>query len=183
MNQQMDLLYLENTGHVLAAFTRVGEPKEPEASADVFTGDKLLVNGLGDPTDYTDFNSRPPFQIPSALVSLFRGYLDESELKQPRNLCMDVTKSPPTVGTASGEFPTFRPSDGMITIDHAAPAELAVTVIIEGQTLQDPVVAPPAKITANTTSCPVSVGALSTGKYYALVFVQTWPVSVTPFDV
>src|SRR5436853_7874525 len=57
MNQQMNLIYAADTGHVLALFTRNAEPSQPDKKPDVFVGDGLHVRGAGDSSHYADFET------------------------------------------------------------------------------------------------------------------------------
>src|SRR5260370_13612997 len=52
MNPEMNLLYLKSTGHVLAAFTRSGEPDKAETTADAFVGAGLHLRAFGSPSKY-----------------------------------------------------------------------------------------------------------------------------------
>jgi hypothetical protein len=185
MSTQAELLYLKTTGHVLSVFTRVGETKDPEKDSSVFTGDSLLVNGLGDPgaavADWAAFNQRPKFLIPGDQISLFRADLDPSVLAQPRSLCLVNLNSSPSVQAVSSAPPKVDTSSAAISLHDPVPSDLSLVVVIEGQ--HDPIVIPKTMTNSGTPSGSVTLPPLAPGDYFAVVFLATYPISVKLFTV
>jgi hypothetical protein len=184
MSGQMDLLYLTATGHVLSAFTRAGEPKNLEKTATTFSGDSLLINGLGDPTA-ANFNSRPNFVVPGEQVSLFRKELDPGLLAQPRNLCLINLPSSPTLQTTRANPPSpsgTPPSTISLPAGETASTDLQVVILVEGQNLTEPVLLP-SKIVGGQSSVSVIFPTLAPGNYFAVFLVATYPIIVAPFSV
>jgi len=188
MTVQADLLYMKSTGHVLSAFTRVGEPKDLEKDATLFAGEGLPANGLGNPgtAPFTDFNTRT-LVIPPEQINLFRGDIDPHLLLQPRNLCLtDLDASPNVqpIGNAAATVPApgGAPPALTITIPAAATSDIPVIIVVEGPNLQDPLVIS-TKIAATQASVSESFSTLGSGQYYVVVFIAKYPIAVRPFTV
>ena len=185
MSAQMDLLYLKTTGHVLGGFTRVGEPKKLETTATAFTGDSLLVNGIGD-SSVANFNQRPKLIIPGDQIGLFRADLDPGLLAQPRNFGLINRDTVPALQPNSSKRPSATaPPNSTISLPGAevAARDLQVTVVLEGQSLGDPVVLPPTVIPSTKSSCNVTFPSVAPGTYFLLIFVETYSIEASEFNI
>jgi hypothetical protein len=192
MNPQMDVLYLKDLGHVLAAFTRVSEPDQIEASAMAFIGDGLHLRGLGTPANYApsatnaDFNTQD-FVVPPSHIALTRVDLNPSQLAAPRDQYVTISNTPPTVSLFANSPPVIAISPLKITLAHAIATDTPFLILIEGQALGSPIEQPctfPAGPAGSTfTPNLPAVSTLSPGTYYAVVFVPAYPIDVHFFTV
>jgi hypothetical protein len=182
MKPQMNLLYLNTTGHVLSGFTRRAEPNAVNNSVESFVGDGLLVNGFGFP-DVTQ-----AFVIPLSQIDLFRTDLDLGLMVHLRNLFLtDPDGSPklqlisnsPLTPSATNKEPI------VIKLPDKAIADITVLVLVQptGQTLPSPSAIIPAKIRAATKEVSLNVPGLDAGHYDALIFVAGYPVNGIKFEV
>jgi hypothetical protein len=184
MKPQMNLLYLNATGHVLSGFTRIAEPDDLEKTAEPFVGDGLLVNGLGSPGAIL-----PSFVITLPEISLFRTDLDLNRMVQLRNLWLVNPDSSPKLQSLSAPrlvivAPPSQPIKISLPPGEKATSDIAVLVLVQpnGQRLASPVTIR-AKIQASNSEVSVNVPGLANGTYDAVIFVAGYPVDGTHFNV
>jgi hypothetical protein len=177
MNPQMDVLYLKDLGHVLAAFTRASEPDQIETSAALFVGDGLHLRGL-------EKLEAEDFLIPATQIEMLRTNLDTLPLRTPRNYCVQSGNPPLLEFTQSF---TAAPTPTAVTLTAVMPATFAagtkVQVLIEGASLGSPLVLTPPPTSASAPTIPIPVPTLASGTYYALVFVPLYPIMAASFTV
>src|SRR5882672_12186316 len=109
MTQEVNLLYIKSTGHVIAAFTRNGEPAKPETTADAFVGDGLHLRGFGESPDFysqKDFNDAD-MVIPAAQVGIFRTGYDSTILNAPFTWQLINLDATPTLSKFNNAKPTL----------------------------------------------------------------------------
>jgi hypothetical protein len=188
MTPQMDVLYVKDLGHVLAAFTRVSEPDQLEASAAPFLTTGLNVRGLGNPAGYpspSDFNSQT-FVVPPGRIALARVALNSAQLAAPRELTVTISASSPPTATS---FPNTAPptiTTGPLKVTLAQPAAAATPflILLDGPSLDTPIEQPcmfPQGAGDFTPTLP-AISALSAGvTYYAIVFFPSYPIAVHNF--
>jgi hypothetical protein len=188
MTPQMDVLYVKDLGHVLAAFTRVSEPDQLEASAAAFLTTGLYVRGLGNPAGYpspSDFNSQN-FLVPPDRIALARVALNSAQLAAPRALTVTISpSSPPTVSSFPSIAPlTITTGPLKVTLAQPAAADTPFLILLDGPSLDTPIEQPcifPQGALDFTPTLP-AISTLSGGvTYYAIVFVPNYPVSVHNF--
>jgi hypothetical protein len=187
MTPQMDVLYVKDLGHVLAAFTRVSEPDQLEASAAPFLTTGLNVRGLGDPAGYlspTDFNSQT-FVVPPDRIALARVALNSAQLAAPRDLTMTISPtSPPTVSSFPSTAPPTITTGPKVTLTQPAAADTPFLILLDGPSLDTPIEQPCIfpKGAVDFTPTLSAISTLSTGvTYYAIVFVPSYPIAVHNF--
>jgi hypothetical protein len=194
MNPEMNLLYLKSSGHVLAAFTRSGEPDTGEKLADAFVGDGLHVRGLGVVNHYAstaDFNLQD-FVIPKTDIGVFRTALDNSVLRSPRDSYLTSLDASPALNTmvnpslvlAPAPAPATLPYTSTFTVVLSPPSDKDFPVLVyfvpqsPGQIISKPMV-----LGKSTPSLTLPTPDVGSGSYYALIFVATYPLEVVPFKV
>lgn len=188
MTPQMDVLYVKDLGQVLAAFTRVSEPDQLEASAAAFLTTGLYVRGLGDPAGYPspgDFNSQN-FLVPPDRIALARVALNSAQLAAPRTLTVTIS---PTSPPAASSFPSIAPltiTTGplKVTLAQPAAADTPFLILLGGPSLDTPIEQPCIfpKGVVDFTPTLSALSALSAGvTYYAIVFVPGYPIAVQNF--
>jgi hypothetical protein len=204
MNPQMNLLYLKKTGHVLATFTRSGEPGTSEKTADAFVGDGLHLRGLGDPTKYStldDFNNHQDFIVPNTEIAIFRTDNQGLVVISPQSSFLTNLDSTPSLQTISKGPLTSSPATIVnvpptpnvvptypisIKLPAAVSTDTHVFILIEGPSLAQPLPIPfppiPAAASGTAQQLP-PLPTLGPGAYYALVFAEAYPLCVVPFKV
>jgi hypothetical protein len=180
MNPQMGILYLSDTNHVLASFTRSAEPLQPDKIPDPFIGDGLHVRVAGPPTTVAGFDTLD-LVVTSANLRFTEAALDSRALAAPRDYFVDN----------SLRLNTF--SAGPITIQPAAPSPTF--------TIKAPV--PPAKLqfvllvqswapgSTQYLSSPLSaagdgnvnLSTLPSGNYHILICVPDYPIVLREITV
>jgi hypothetical protein len=197
MSSEMNLLYLKPTGHVLAGFTRSGEPARAETTADGFVGDGLHLRGFGDKDRYadpSDFNSAD-LVVPAAQIGVFRMTLDMTILGAPsasQVTNLDTTPKVQPFSNASPSLPAAPPplpnppmtvtltpavsgsADAIFVFIPPSPA----VPITKPLTISSPIGAP----SNQAVTVPVPSG-LASGEYYCLIFITGYPACVLPFQV
>jgi hypothetical protein len=171
MNALMALLYLGDTNHVLASFTRGAEPVQPDTAPDAFVGDGLHVRVGVDPTK-PGFASLD-FVIPAAHLKFAEAGLDALVIKGPRNYGVDSNKQP--VLFSSGSL-TLTLAASKITIPVVTTGATTCAVLIQpwigGATLyQNPA------LTAAAVTI-VDFSTLPSGNYHVLVCVPGYPTTL-----
>jgi hypothetical protein len=179
MTSQMDILYLNDTGHVLAGFTRAAEPDQIEAGAGAFVGDGLHLRGVTTDQD---------FLVPAAQIGLLRTGLDASVLRDPRRWFWNLAATPPALVLGSNQSltATANVAGTTVTIAPGAGSFAAGTIVrmlIEGPSLGSPLQVSVPPIAAGLPSIPIPVPALASDSYYAIVFVPLYPITATQFAV
>jgi hypothetical protein len=188
MNQpQMDLLYLSDTGHILALFTRAGGPPQLEKVPDAFVGAGFHVRGLEAPphiAPFTDYNNED-FVIPSNHLAFLSADLSQSVVSAPRDSYVDATnnnKLQPLQSTgASVTSPVVLPTLA-ITLAATPTSILNYLVLIAQESQGTPALPITGSINASTTAS-VTIPTLAPGNYFALVFIETYSAQVIPFTV
>jgi hypothetical protein len=183
----MDVLYVKDLGHVLAAFTRVSEPDQLEASAAAFLATGLYVRGLGDPAGYpsaSDFNSQD-FVVPPDRIALARVALNSAQLAAPRDLMVTITATPATVSSFPNPTPpTIATGPLKVTLAQPAAADTPFLILLDGPSLDTPIEQPcifPHGVIDFVPPLP-AISTLSAGvTYYAIVFVPSYPIAVQNF--
>jgi len=185
MTSQMNLLYLSDTGHILALFTRSAQPAQLEKAPDDFAGSGLHVRGLGDFTSsafgtLSDFNNLDVV-IPLNRLALSAADVDPIVMMAPRLSYIDSNKQiqPATI---TGQSAAVAPPTITITVTAAPSADLAILVLIDGPSLSAPHPIS-GKMPATQTTTIVNLPILSTGSYYALVFIETYSAIVQSFSI
>jgi hypothetical protein len=180
-NPQMDVLYIQNLGHVLGIFTRNSEPAQIEKDASAFIGDGLHLRGS------PPFPPTPPFVvgqdlvIPPALIGIFRTARNWRQIFQPFTLYVSGLPSAPALQTFSGSAPglSFSSPNLVITV---APGNAGNILVMALDTAGGPPVQFNAQITAAQTTVNVPMTGLVSGDTYnAFVFVPTLPIAITNF--
>jgi len=190
MTSQMDLLYLKSTGHVLATFTRSGEPATLETTADAFVGDGLHLRGFGDESKYPsvkDFNEADLI-VPGSEVGIFRTACDASVLRDPADSILANLSATPTLETilSTSDVDTATPP-GIILKPPVLGATNALFVFtssnLANSIAQSSTVNAPSSASSSQTVDITPPSSLVSGQYYCLIFVAGYPPCVAPFTV
>jgi hypothetical protein len=171
MNALMALLYLGDTNHVLASFTRGAEPVQPDTAPDAFVGDGLHVRVGADPTS-AGFASLD-FVVPAAHLKFAEAGLDALVIKGPRNYGVDSNKQP--ILFSSGSLVLTKVA-AKITIPAVTTGATTCAVLIQpwtgGATLyQNPALTPAAATILDLSTLP-------SGNYHVLVCVPGYPLAL-----
>jgi len=198
MTQEINLLYIKSTGHVIAAFTRNGEPDKPEATADAFVGDGLHLRGFGESADFysqKDFNDAD-LVIPAAQVGIFRTSYDSTILTAPftwQLINLDTTPTLSKFNNAKPSLPTtpVTPTANptlTLTLTGSVIATTNVLFVLVSPSPADPT-ATPSKVdppSPTDPNQPIDIplpASLASGEYYSIVFLAGYPACVLPFQV
>jgi hypothetical protein len=172
MNPQMGILYLSDTGHVLASFTRSAEPLNPESAPDQFVGQGLHVRVAGKPSD-PDFDSLD-FEILSANLKFTEIALDLGVLANPRDYYVDSSSR---ANAFTGGAVTLTPGGGKFTVTvPAVPASPSRFVILVQSSTQSGTHYLSPQLSTTSVNTNVDLSALASGKYHVLVCVPGYPV-------
>lgn len=197
MSSEMNLLYVKPTGHVLAGFTRSGEPGTAETTADGFVGDSLRLRGFGHKDRYanlTDFNSAD-LVVPAAQIGVFRTTLDMTILSTPSASQVTNLDTTPKVQPFSNVSPSLPPAPPPLPNPplkvNLSPSVLgptdAIFVLISpspAPPVSKPLTITPPSIPASNQDVTVPLPAgLASGEYYCLIFITGYPACVLPFQV
>ena len=176
---QMDVLYMQNYGHVLGIFTRDAEPSQMEATADSFVGDGFHLRGL-------PLSPPQDFLVPASFIAVFRAPLDPSQLSIPLTLCVSPppTVTPPSPPTSAVPFSGAAGTLGVtvspyytLTLAGGFASATNVLVLIEGGGTQYYVAW---TIPAGSTSpVNISLPPLPHGTYYLVAFVPGFPITAS----
>jgi hypothetical protein len=198
MTQEMNLLYIKSTGHVIAAFTRNGETTQPETKADAFVGGGLHLRGFGDAKDFysqKDFNEAD-LAIPATEIGIFRTGYDNTILNAPftwQLINLDTTPALSKFNNAKPSLPTTpvtpAPNPTLILkLTGSVIATTKVLFVLVAPSPADPTatpskVDPPSPTQANQTMHIPLPASLASGEYYSLVFLAGYPACVLPFKI
>ncbi|HLK05678.1 MAG TPA: hypothetical protein VKT53_14665 [Candidatus Acidoferrum sp.] len=199
MNKELNLLYIKSTGHVIAAFTRSGEPTQPETAADAFVGDGFHLRGFGDVSEFysqSDFNSAD-LMIPASEIGIFRTSFDSTVLNAPFDSQMINLDTTPALGTFSNAKPappatlpvTPAPTQSLkVTLAGSLSGPTNATFILISPSPAAPIVKssliqPPNPSLPNQQIDIPLPASLSVGEYYALIFLAGYPACVLPFQI
>ncbi len=112
MTDKMTVLFVKDTGQVVAALTRAADP-EAKLTADLLVGDALVLRYIGDPTELgyglTDFPIEPDE------LDVLTPDLETAVLSSPRSFFVDGDKKVQPTNSISGVTPNF-PSTAQIQI-------------------------------------------------------------------
>jgi hypothetical protein len=190
MNPQMDVLYMQDLGHVLATFTRAAEPDQLETSASVFIGDGLHLRGLGTPADYNspdDYNVED-FVVAASHVALARFDLNPTQLAAPRGQVVAFQNNVLALTSYANPSPTLAKSAGpslKITLPSPVGGDTKFLLLVYGQALALPLECPAVIPGGAFTATPTfpALASLATGTYYAVAFVPDYPIAIQVFAV
>jgi hypothetical protein len=184
---QMDLLYMQAYGHVLAVFTRNAEPLQLESGVDGFVGSGgFILRGLALDPSAPDANTQQmEFAVPQEMIAVMRTV--QTPTGQPPSPQLTyVSPLPPgtpapqsfssgTISVSTGAAtPTITPSQ---TIASATPAQVLVFGP-NGLVPSMPWTIPAGSVNgvAINVTVPTSLNAGTT--YYLVAFVQNFPIAV-----
>lgn len=170
MTDKMTVLFVKDTGQVVAALTRAADP-EAKLTADLLVGEALVLRYIGDPTalayGFTDF------LIESDELDVLTPDLDTDVISSPRSFFVDSNQK----AVPSNSFTTVTPSfpnvtQILITLSVAVTPESKVRVeIVKLGTAERQVAT--AKIAAGGKLVDVNLRPLEpTTSYDVLTLVQ-----------
>jgi len=172
MNPQMNFLYLQATGHILAAFTRAGLPQQPETKPDSFVGAGLLVRGLEKTTDATVI-------MPAGQISILQTDLDPSKLRSFRSNYVTADKK--VLGLNGGSVTVPSSSGRMLSVTiPSSPLPLNtlnMLVSVQSSSLSSPFFSSQLS-PALTTTTIVDLSSLPSGAYTFFVAVTSFPLLI-----
>jgi hypothetical protein len=171
MTDKMTLLFIKQTGHILAAVTRGADPTGEISAEDLARGG-LLVRG---------FNGDTQFEVPSRELDVLTVDLEPALLLQPRAFVVDENQKVPVPvsgGTVNAvdlsvTQVTVTPSEGQV------PEDTKVWVQITGGDLTQPLIAT-GTVPTDGTAVALPLIPLNAGHYKVLTFVATLPPHVLP---
>jgi hypothetical protein len=189
-NPQINLIYVADTGHVLALFTRAAAPTQPEKQPDTFVGDGLHVRGIGDPVTYADdadFNT-VEFVVPAAKLKLLQTDFDPNPpntMTLGRDQYVDSNSnavSPFTSGHLTvaqvGTSPSFK-----ITLP-AIPTSPGNFVLLVQPTSASATTQYSTKpLSLSSVDNAVDLSALPSGNYHVLALVPLYPAMLVRIAV
>lgn len=120
MSEKMTLLFVKETGHIVAALTRAADP-EAELTTDLLAGEALLVRYFGNVQAIGYGNTE--FLIPPEELDVAITDLDDGVISNPRGFFVDDEKQPQPlnlVAAVSAATPLAQASQIRI---NAAPTE------------------------------------------------------------
>ena len=183
---KMTVLYVKDTGHVMAALTRVApaqwapvDPAAPDPSPEVLAlvGDTLPVRSFD---DLTSLALMPvAFAVPAERLAALTVALDEAQLFSPR-LCQVAggtkVQGPPVRPVAAGHTVSGNASTVIVTLSIAVvaeplPVQLYVPAVgtVDKQSFED--IFKPNTSTAGQITFPLRA-ALPTGTHHILVLIK-----------
>ncbi len=168
MNDKMTVLYVKQTGHVLAAVTRVAAP-DGKIVPDELAGSGLLVRGLG--------NNLQTFELPTPELDVQVVNLESNLLLRPWAYSFDdASKSVSLVTAAISATTVLTKTQVTVTLGQAVVATTAKLMIqIQGGSLAKPLIIkiPDTQIgTTTTTVINVPIVTLDDGDYQMVIFVS-----------
>jgi hypothetical protein len=159
MTDKITLLFVEHTGHVLAAVSRSADPTGPISAGELAAGG-LLVRGLRDQVQ---------FEVPSVQLAVLTLDLDPVVLLQPRAYAIVQEQAVPLPSTPAPTV-TLTAINVEVKLNDDAPAETKVWLQIEGGNLTAPVVTQ-GLISTGEKSVILPIEPLGLGTYDVLVLV------------
>jgi len=173
MSSQMGILYLADTNHVVAAFTRAAEPAQVETVPDSFVGAGYHIRPVPDST--VTSTDRADFVVSAKNLKFTEVVLDPAIVAAPRSYYMDTGTPPspqlisnPASGLpVSGASPITLPNDPIPSLPSYA---LLVQLSSSSPTQYS---SGPLNASANTT---VYLSSLPPGTYHVLLCVPGYPL-------
>ena len=170
MTDKMTVLYVKDTGHVVAALTRVADP-EALLTADLLVGEALMLRYIGDPIALAyGFTN---FLIESDELDMLTPDLDSGVTLSPRSFLIDGDKTIQPTNSSTSVVPNFpNTAQIRITVGAAVAQESKVRVeIVNFTTAERQVVTD--KIAAGATQIDVNLRPLELDKAHdVLTLVQ-----------
>jgi hypothetical protein len=172
MTDQMTLLFVKHTGHILAAVTRSADPMGKISAEDLARGG-LLVRG---------FNGDTQFEVPSRELDVLTVDLEPALLLQPRAFFVDENKKVlmPVPGGIENKVSEVKLSATDVTVTPlhgSVPEDTKVWVQITGGDLTQPLIAT-GTVPTGGTAVALPLIPLHAGLYDVLTFVATLPLLV-----
>jgi hypothetical protein len=170
MSDKMTVLFVKDTGHVLASLTRASDPEAP-LTPDVLAGDAFIVRYIGDPT--ASGYEESSFQFKPDQLDVLIPDLNAARLANPRGYFVDADKNVVPVNSVASVTPSF-PSTGQIrvTVPSALTQESKVWVqIVDPTTSEMQIVT--GKIAFAASQVDLNLSPLDSGTQYdVLALVQ-----------
>jgi len=158
MTDTMTVLFVNHSGHALAAVTRNAD--ESEISAQDLARDGLLVRF---------FPGNQRFEVPPAELAVVNADLDTALLLQPRAFSIDDGQ-PVQTPTAVVSNVTLTATNVTVALAAAVTEETKVWVQVDGGNLAEPRVAK-GSIAAGASSTVLQIVTLDPGTYFILTLV------------
>jgi len=167
MTDQMTVLFVKHTGHVLAVVTRNADPKG-KISAENLARGGLLVRGFT-ANAATNTTGNEQFKVLPEELDVMTVDLDSALLLQPRAFIIDDGQP---VQTPNVTVPNVSLSltNVTVTLGAAVTEETKVWVQVDGGNLAEPRIAE-GKIPNGATSTVLQIQTLDPGIYYVLTLV------------
>jgi hypothetical protein len=165
MTDKITLLFVEHTGHVLAAVTRNADPTGPISAGELAAGG-LLVRG---------FSPQAQFEVSSEQLAVLTVDLDPVVLLQPRTYRVEQAQAVPLPSTLVTDLTVKLTATNVeVSLTGSAPEETRVWFQIEGGHLTSPLVAY-GVIPTGMQKVTLPIEALGPGTYNVLVLVVDYP--------
>ncbi len=170
MNDKMTVLFVKETGNVVAALTRAADP-EAKLTADLLAGEALLLRYAGDPTVAGYVNA--DFLIKPDQLDVLIPDFDPDVLSKPQGFYVDSNQKVVPANVAASVAPTLPVrTQVLVTLDPAVTPESKVWVQIVGPDPQDTQVVT-GKIAAGGLATTINLRQLqATTHYDILTLVQ-----------
>lgn len=186
---QLDLLYMQTYGHVLAVFTRNAEPTQLEAAVAGFVASEgFHLRGLGPPPASGVPNQQTSLVIPQNLIAVMH-MAQPTSGQPPSPQSYYVGPLPPGTATIAQNFP---PGSAITVSTVVNPPTLTPSLAISAGTLALVLAvdsqgnSTPIQWTLGTTSASAVIDipaptSLTAGPYSLLAFVPSFPIAIGSF--
>jgi hypothetical protein len=168
----MDILYMQDLGHVLGIFTRTSEPGQIETDASAFVGNGLHLRSLTIGQDLV---------VPPSLVAIFRMDRNWRQIFQPSTLYVSGLPGTPAVTSYPGPSLTLGFTSPNLTIKPATGVAANILVLVLDTAGGLPVQFKTTITAAQTTASVQMTGLISGHTCNAFVFFPTYPIASHSF--
>jgi hypothetical protein len=166
MTDKMTVLFVRETGNVVAALTRAADP-EAKITADLLAGEALLLRYAGDPTSAGYVNA--DFLITPDQLDVLIPDFDLDVISNPQEFWVDSDQKVVPANTVTSVTPSFPfRTQVVITLGVAVIPESKVWVQIVGPDPQDTQVVS-GKIAAGATVVTINLRQLQAGHSYDIL--------------
>lgn len=178
MNEKMTLLFVKETGHVLAAITRAADA-ESEIEAGALAGTALLVRYVGNPTG--DGYGDKMLSVPADQLDVFTADYEARALLRPNDYFVsgaDDQKKSQQVDRSLPVTVSLSMNNSQVTVEANVPDKTKALIILSGPTADErQVVAGEMIFNSGTSKATINIAELKPGTDYLLLalIAGVWP--------
>lgn len=173
MSEKITVVYIEQTGHILAALTRAADAEAEPVVAEL-AGEALPVRRLGDPAE--GWFADAQFFVPAAELKAKSVELKPGMIENPRSFYLDENgEAQPLDATFAVDDATLNGTQIEVKVNAAAKVEkAAVWIHVTDQDLAKAQTQTDEKA-ENNDKVNVNISPLSAGTHYVLTLVAKTP--------